>query len=164
MVYQGNDERTSDEDGARWEILAGLALGCVMSGFIPLINAELLVMAAAVAVPTAAMPMVVVAATAGQMLSKTLLFELARRAPRRLPQRARHRLDRAVARVQARGGTAGSLVFASAASGIPPFYGISLAGGALGMRIRTFLLTGTAGRGLRFAVIAWAAHSLGGAA
>jgi membrane protein YqaA with SNARE-associated domain len=145
-----------------WEILAGLALGCVMSGVVPLVNAELLVIAAAVAVPAPGLPLVVIVATAGQMLSKTMLFELARRAPRRLPERARGALDRAVDRVRERGGAAGTLVFASAASGIPPFYGVSLAGGALGMRVQTFLLTGTAGRGLRFAVLAWAAHAVGG--
>ncbi|NNF37102.1 MAG: hypothetical protein HKN71_00425 [Gemmatimonadetes bacterium] len=145
-----------------WEILAGLALGCVMSGVVPLVNAELLVAAAAVAVPAPVVPLVVMVATIGQMLSKTALFEVARRAPRHLPARARKALDRAVARVEARQGTAGSLVFASAATGLPPFYGVSLAGGALGMRIRTFLVTGTAGRALRFGVIAWAAHTIGG--
>ena len=144
------------------EMLVGLALGCLVSGVVPLVNAELLVIAAAVAAPTAVLPLVVIVATMGQMLSKAALFELARRAPRRLPERARTALDGAVERIRARGGAAGSLVFASAASGIPPFYGMSLAGGALGMRIQTFLLTGTAGRGLRFAVLAWAAHSVGG--
>ena len=144
------------------EMLVGLALGCLLSGVVPLVNAELLVIAAAVAVPTAALPLVVIVATTGQMLSKTALFELARRAPRRLPERARIALDGAVERIRGRGGAAGSLVFASAASGIPPFYGISLAGGALGIRLQTFLVTGTAGRGLRFAALAWAAHSVGG--
>ncbi len=145
-----------------WEILAGLALGCVISGVVPLVNAELLVVAAAIAVPTPAIPLVVMVATVGQMLTKTLLFEVARRAPARLPARARAALARAVDRVRSRQATAGSLVFASAASGIPPFYGVSLAGGALGIRIQTFLVTGTAGRALRFGAIAWAAHSVGG--
>lgn len=144
-----------------WEILAGLGVGCVVSGVVPLVNAELLVVAAAIAVPTPAIPLVVMVATFGQMLTKTLLFEIARRAPARLPARARAALDRAVDRVRDRQATAGSLVFASAASGIPPFYGVSLAGGALGIRMQTFLVTGAAGRALRFGVIAWAAHSVG---
>lgn len=144
-----------------WEILGSLLIGCVVSGVVPVVNAELLVVAAAVAVPAVGIPGVVLASTGGQMLGKTLLFGLARWAPGRLPARARRRLDRAVTSVSARGGAAGSLVFASAAVGFPPFYGVSLAGGALGMRTRTFLLTGTAGRALRFAAIAWAAHALG---
>lgn len=143
------------------EILGALLFGCVVSGVVPLVNAELLVVAAAVAVPPAALPLVVVASTVGQMVSKTLLFGLARWAPAKLPDRATARLDRAVEAVRERGGTAGTLLFASALVGLPPFYGLSLAAGVLGMPLPLFLATGTSGRALRFAGIAWSAHYLG---
>lgn len=146
------------------EILSALLIGCLLSGVIPLINAELLVAGAAVASPTAALPLVVAVATVGQMITKTGLFELARRAPGRLPTRARTALERGAAKLSSHQGAAGSLVFASAAAGIPPFYGVSLAGGALGMRTKTFVLTGTAGRALRFGALAWIAHAVGTAA
>lgn len=147
-----------------WEVLGSLLIGCVVSGVLPLVNAELLVVAAAVAVPAVGLPLVVAASTVGQMVSKAVLFVLARRAPQHLPARARRRLDRAVSAISHRGGAAGSLVFASAAAGFPPFYGVSLAGGALGMRTATFLLNGTAGRALRFGALAWVAHYVGAAA
>lgn len=144
-----------------WEILGGLFVGSVVSGVVPLVNAELLCVAAAVAVPVAGLPLVVAASTVGQMISKAVLFALARSAPSRLPKRAAARLDKAVDAVRSRGGAAASLVFVSALVGLPPFYGISLAAGALRMRLAWFLATGTAGRAIRFAILAWTAHALG---
>lgn len=62
------------------------------------------------------------------------------------------------------GATVGSLVFASAVTGVPPFYGVSLATGALGMRLRSFVLNGFGGRLVRFGAIAWAGNRFGDAA
>jgi membrane protein YqaA with SNARE-associated domain len=147
-----------------WEILGGLLVGTAVSGVLPLVNAEILIVAAAAAVPGAGVPLVVAVSTLGQMLTKTGLFALARWAPSRLPERAKKKLDRAATAVSERGGAAGSFVFMSAALGIPPFYGTSLACGALGMRLPTFVVTGTAGRAIRFGAFAWAGHRFGGSA
>ena len=106
-------------------------------------------------------PLVAAVSATGQMLTKTMLFGLARRAPGRLKGKARAALDRAAGAIAARGGAATSLIFASAVTGVPPFYGVSLAAGALGMRLRSFLVGGAAGRLLRFAAIAWAARLAG---
>jgi membrane protein YqaA with SNARE-associated domain len=144
-----------------WEILGGLLIGTAVSGIVPLINAELLVVAAAIAAPGVGVPLVVAVSTAGQMSTKTLLYSVARWAPGRLPPRARAVLDRASGAMAARGGAATSLVFASAAIGVPPFYGVSLAAGALKMRLQDFLVSGAVGRVIRFGAIAWAARSIG---
>ena len=144
-----------------WEILGGLLVGTVVSGVVPLVNAEILVAGAAVAAPAVGVPLVAVVSAFGQMISKTLLFSVARWAPGRLPKKARAALERASQAVERRGGTASSMVFASAAVGLPPFYGVSLAAGALGMRLRTFVVSGGIGRLLRFAALAWAARYVG---
>jgi membrane protein YqaA with SNARE-associated domain len=144
-----------------WEILAGLLVGTAVSGILPLVNAELLVVGAAVAAPEIGVPLVVVVSTAGQMSTKALLYGVARSAPGRLPPKARAVLDKASGALAARGGAASSLVFTSAAVGVPPFYGVSLAAGALGMRPRSFLVSGAVGRVVRFGVIAWAARWAG---
>jgi membrane protein YqaA with SNARE-associated domain len=144
-----------------WEILGGLLVGTAVSGILPLVNAELLVIGAAVAAPGVGVPLVVAVSTLGQMTTKTLLFGVARWAPARLPRRARAVLDRAADAVARRGGAASSLVFTSAAIGVPPFYGMSLAAGALGMRLRSFLLSGTMGRVVRFGALAWTARLVG---
>jgi membrane protein YqaA with SNARE-associated domain len=144
-----------------WEILGGLLVGTAVSGIVPFVNAELLVVVAAATVPVMAIPLVACASTLGQMSSKTSLFALARWAPSRLPARPRAALDRAAAVVSERNGAAGSLVFTSALTGLPPFYGVSLASGAVGMRLWSFVLCGSAGRLVRFSVLAWAGGHFG---
>ena len=89
---------------------------------------------------------------------------MARWAPSRLSPKAQDKLETASVALRERKGTAGSLVFASAVLGLPPFYAISLASGALGMGLRRFLAAGLAGRGLRFGVLAWAGHRWGSGA
>ena len=144
-----------------WEVLGGLLVGTAISGVLPLVNAELLVAGAAVAAPGIGVPIVAAVSATGQMISKTLLFAVARWAPARLPMRARSMLERASQSVARRGGTAGSLVFISAALGLPPFYGVSLASGALGMSLQRFVVSGGVGRLLRFGALAWAARHIG---
>lgn len=144
-----------------WEILAGLLLSTAVSGIVPLVNAEVLVVAAAVALPGVGLPLVALVSTAGQMTTKTTLFALARWAPKRLPSRAREAIQRCGGALDRRGGLAGSVIFTSAASGLPPFYGVSLASGALGMPLSLFVFVGPAGRFLRFFVLAWLGSQLG---
>lgn len=144
-----------------WEILGGLLIGTAVSGIVPLINAELLVVGAAIAAPGIGVPVLAAVSTAGQMSTKTVLYGVARWAPGWLPPRARAVLDRASGALAARGGTASSLVFASAAIGVPPFYGVSLAAGALKMRLQDFLVSGAVGRVVRFGALAWTARYVG---
>ena len=143
------------------EILGGLLIGTAVSGILPVLNAELLVIGVVVAAPEIGIPFIATVSATGQMVTKTALFSLARWAPHRLRGKAKVALDKATGAMGARKGAAGSLVFASALTGLPPFFGVSLAAGALGMRMRSFLATGGAGRLVRFAVIAWAARQVG---
>ncbi len=144
-----------------WETLTGLLVGTAISGILPLVNAELLVVAAAAAVPGLGVPLVTAVSTIGQMSTKTLLFALARWAPAKLPERARARVAKACEAASERGGAAGSMVFVSATLGFPPFYGVSLACGALHMPMLPFVLCGAAGRAARFGVLAWIGQKLG---
>ena len=104
-----------------FEILGGLLLATAISGIIPLINAEILVVAAAASAPTVGVPLIAAASTVGQMSTKTMLFIVARWAPSRLPRKAQRALAKVSRAVEARGGVAGSLVFMSAAVGLPPY-------------------------------------------
>lgn len=142
-----------------WTLLSGLFVGAAVSGVVPLVNAELLVAGAAVLVGAPALPLVALVVGAGQMLTKSLLYGLARWAPARLPGRARRRLDRAAANLTGRGRAVGTMILASALLGIPPFYGVSLAAGAVRVPVATYLVPGAAGRWVRFALLAWLAHA-----
>lgn len=144
-----------------WEILGGLLLASAVSGVLPLVSAELLVVTAAAALPAVGVPLVALTSTVGQMSTKFSLFALARWAPSRLPGKAQRALDRAARPLEARGGAVWSLVFSSAVTGIPPFYGVSLAAGALRVRTSGFLASGTLGRLLRFGALAWLGRTVG---
>jgi membrane protein YqaA with SNARE-associated domain len=94
------------------------------------------------------------AAALGQMAAKSVLY-LAGRGLLRLPLRARwaRRVAAATARLRdAPSGTA-TVVWASAFTGIPPFYAISVAAGALRVRFPFFLGAGLVGRFTRFALV-----------
>lgn len=143
------------------EILGGLLVASALSGIVPVINAELLVLVAAAAVPALGVPLVAVISTIGQMSTKFSLFAVARWAPSRLPKRARSALERASRPLEKRQGAVWSLLFTSATTGVPPFYGVSLAAGAIGVRTSSFLTSGTLGRLIRFGVLAWIGQSVG---
>ena len=147
-----------------FEILGGLAVATAVSGVVPLVNAELLVVGAAAALPAVGVPLVAVVSTVGQMVAKTSMFALARWAPTRLPEKARNALESSSRAIEQRSGAIRSLVFASAATGFPPFYGVSLASGALGMRLGHFVTSGFAGRLLRFGALAWLGRRFGAGA
>jgi membrane protein YqaA with SNARE-associated domain len=141
------------------ELLGGLFLSAAVSGVIPLVNAELLVVAAAAAAPAGTILILALTTTLGQMVTKTGLYGVARWAPSRLPAKGREAVERVSKGLAERQGAAGSTVFASAVLGIPPFYGVSLACGALRVRLRTFIIPGTVGRFVRFAALAWGGNS-----
>jgi membrane protein YqaA with SNARE-associated domain len=143
------------------DILAGLLVASAVSGVVPVVNAELLVVSAAVALPALGVPIVALVSTIGQMCTKTSLFAVARWAPSRLPTKGREAIDRMRSRLERREGGVGSLVLLSAATGIPPFYGVSLATGALGMRLSSFVLAGSLGRLVRFGVLAALGRKVG---
>lgn len=144
-----------------WEILGGLLVASAVSGVVPLVNAELLVVTAAAALPAVGVPLVALASTLGQMSAKFSLFAVARWAPSRLPEKAKGALERASSRLGKREGAVWSLVFTSAVTGFPPFYGISIAAGTLGVRPASFLASGGLGRLVRFAVLAWLGRHVG---
>lgn len=128
-------------------------LGCLVGSFVPLVNTELVVAGAAAAAPrTLLLPLVLIASTT-QMAAKAVLY-LAGGGLVRLPRR------RWNARVQdalekSRGmHTAGStFLFASALTGIPPFYVTSVACGAMRLPFARFMAIGLVGRTLRFTVV-----------
>jgi hypothetical protein len=129
-------------------VLLGALTGAVVSGVVPIVNAELLLLGLALASPDAA-PVLVLVVAAGQMIAKCALFLTGGRltAGALAPRLTRWGLDRGGRRAAA------PLVAASAALGLPPFYLVAVAGPSLGVRFRTFALVGLAGRLVRFAAV-----------
>lgn len=137
------------------------AMGLV-SGLVPALNTEAyLLMVAAVAPREAVLPAVAFV-TLGQMVAKGLLYLVGSGAvsSRLLGARAGRVAGMRQRLVRMRAG-ASALVFSSAATGIPPFYLVSLAAGSLRFSLARFLLVGGSGRLLRFAAIVAVPRLLG---
>ena len=144
-------------------LLSSAFVASVVSGFIPFVNAEVVVAGAAVAAPPGYMIPVIVVCSVGQMLAKVALNAGMRWLPERLPAKATERLDRASEKVKNLEQAGLTLVLISAVVGLPPFYLISLAAGAMKLSLTGFIVTGTVGRGVRFAIIAYGAVAAGDA-
>lgn len=128
-----------------------------LSGVVPVLNCEVYLVWLATNAPRELLWPLVVAATAGQMLAKCLLFWAGRGLLRFPLGRWRRAFEERLPSPAARNatGTVGqaALVFASAFAGFPPFYVLSAAAGALRWSFALFVLCGSAGRLARFSAV-----------
>jgi membrane protein YqaA with SNARE-associated domain len=134
-------------------LLFTTCLACIGGSIVPLINCELVVLAASAALPSSMVLPLIALASMSQMAGKAILY-YAGSGLLHLPQgRFRTNIDSAVARVQRQKGASGATIFASASTGLPPFYVLSIASGAIGVDFRQFMVLGLAGRTLRCAAL-----------
>jgi membrane protein YqaA with SNARE-associated domain len=141
------------ESGLPWMILSYFGLA-VTSAVCPWVNAEVIVLSIpAVAPSKAALVLLVLTATAGQMTGKCLLYWAGRKGNRVLPGRAGKALTTWRDRLEARPAKAVALVLISSVVGLPPFYLMTLLAGALRMNFLVYLTAGTTGRLVRFGVL-----------
>jgi len=133
--------------------VSSLAMG-VASGLVPALNTEAYLLALAALAPPQALPAAVIGVTAGQMAAKSLLYGVGSGAMSARPFRASEARIAALTKrlAELRVSTA-LVVFASAVTGVPPFYLVSVAAGSLRYSLARFLLVGGSGRLLRFAAV-----------
>ena len=137
-------------------VAVGYYGAAIVSAVAPWVNAEVLMLSA---IPYAgssrALVILVLAVSAGQMTGKAVTYWIARRSTRTRTPRVQAALDRWEARMRHRPRAALAITFASALVGIPPFFIVSMAAGALQVAFGRFLAVGAAGRLLHFAVVAF---------
>jgi uncharacterized membrane protein YdjX (TVP38/TMEM64 family) len=111
------------------------------------------------AIPVAAsrpwLAALVIAVSAGQMTGKALMFWVSRTSTRLRSPFVQAAIDRWRRRMERRPGSALAVTFVSALVGVPPFFIVSMAAGALGVAFPRFLAVGAAGRLAHFAVVAF---------
>jgi len=136
-------------------LYVGTFVVCFVAGLVPLVNAELYLIGVTTMVVSSPSPLpaVVLLAALGQMTAKVLLYYVAQGALELPGQRHRERIARARVRMAKWQDKPKWVLFVSALLGLPPFYLVSLAAGALRIGIRTFCVLGMIGRIVRFAVI-----------
>lgn len=146
-----------------WSLAGSSFLIGVGSGVVPLFSVEAYLVALAVLAPSGDLMAALLMTTAGHMVAKYVLF-LAGSGAVSLPfvEARTGRLRELRARLQERRAGPAAVVLASAATGLPPFYLVSLAAGSLRWPAGLFLLFGGGGRLLRFAALVVVARYLSG--
>lgn len=128
----------------------------VVSAVVPWVNAEVILLSL---VPLARsqtdLGILAVLATAGQMTGKGVLYWTTRRTISLGTSSGHEKLARWQTWLDGRGSRLVPLVFLSAAVGVPPFYIVTLAAGALRIRFAEFLAVGCTGRLVHFGCLAW---------
>ena len=104
-------------------------------------------------VPSPSLVPTVVCAASGQMTAKGILYLAGRGLLRLRGLNPKSRAAAAMASLTGAPGRASAIVLASSITGLPPFYGVSLAAGLMRFPLGRFLVVGMFGRLLRFAVI-----------
>jgi membrane protein YqaA with SNARE-associated domain len=138
----------------------GTFVACFVAGLVPFVNAEayLIWLVGFQLRDGAQLPGVVVAASAGMMVAKIILYYVGK-GMLELPRgRWKEKLEKARTRIEGWKKKPYLIYAVSSVLGIPPMYLTVLAAGAMKIRFMPFLLIGLAGRIVRFgaiAAIAW---------
>ena len=140
-----------------------------MSALVPLVNIEAYLGVRGSVAAVGAVWTLGLAAALGQMAGKVVWYYLGANAlswgwVRRKVEtpKAQARLEKWRTRTQTKPLVAGSLVFVSAFSGLPPFAIVAVLAGQLRMNLGLFFALGLVGRWLRFAAVLGGAEWLGG--
>jgi membrane protein YqaA with SNARE-associated domain len=127
---------------------------CLVGSIIPLVNTEVYLIAVSAVAPKEFVVPLVIAATLGQMLGKVAMYHAGRGMVRARSVKVRERVAEWRARLEKRPWLARGVLFSSATLGLPPLYIVTLTCGAIGMGLLSFVVIGSVGRLIHFAVVA----------
>lgn len=141
-----------------WVVVGYYALA-VCSAVLPWVNGELVMLSA---IPLAGSPLdlgaLVVVVTAGQMTGKAAMYWIGRRTARRPGSRLEQVVNRWCGRLSSYPASGLGVTFVSAIVGLPPFYVVAMAAGALNVAFGPFVAVGTLGRLIHFGAVAFVPH------
>jgi membrane protein YqaA with SNARE-associated domain len=150
------------------DVLSLLGVGFV-SALVPLVNIEAYLGVRGSVADVGGLWTLALAAALGQMAGKVIWYYLGANAlswgwvrKKVETPKAQARLETWRTRTQERPVITGALVFASAASGFPPFAIVAVLAGQLRMNLAVFFVLGLLGRWVRFAAVLGGAEWLSG--
>jgi membrane protein DedA with SNARE-associated domain len=122
---------------------------------VPLVNIEAYLLGVATLTRSQGWPVVLIT-TLGQMIAKVILYHGGRHGLRPMAGRFGGKLEKAESAFRRHPAGPDLVVFASAVTGLPPFYGVSVIAGMMRIPLARFLLISTPARFLRFALVFFA--------
>jgi membrane protein YqaA with SNARE-associated domain len=127
---------------------------CVVGSIIPLVNTEIYLVSVSALSPREFVFPLVMAATMGQMSGKVAMYYAGRGILKVRSEKVQAKVHAVREKMRARPRLAKFTLFSSATLGLPPLYVVSIACGTVGMGIVSFLVIGSIGRMIHFAVVA----------
>ncbi len=124
--------------------------GAVVSSLVPLVNAEAMVLAAALTVPSELALVIVLAVTLGQVAGKVVLYRGGWSIGNAVASGKSRRALAMARRLSGKQIRLGLTFFASASFGLPPLYVMAPVAGIARMPVPTFLALCFLGRFIRF--------------
>jgi membrane protein YqaA with SNARE-associated domain len=122
-------------------------------GLLPVSPTEpILIAIGSVAPPALRLPLILLA-TGTAMATKTVVYAVSRGVACAIPPRYAGRLEAVRARLTGRRWSRRCFIAVSSATGVPPFYLVTAASGSLRVPLGDFVLGGTSGHALRFALL-----------
>lgn len=134
-----------------WLAVVTLAVAAA-GGLLPFINVEAWLLGVSALCPGTTLVPMVLAASLGQVAAKILLYRAGGEV-RGWGARRDGRLAGAVHRLEGAATHGTAVVFASALTGVPPFYVVSVAAGVVRFHFPRFLALALVGRVLRFTAV-----------
>lgn len=139
-------------------LYTGAFLVCLISGIVPIINAEIfLIGAVALTSPThPEIAVIVLMGTIGQMLAKAVTYWAARGALDLSLQKYEQRIEQWRDKFARSEPGLSAFILVSSFTGLPPFFITSILAGVFKIPFMRFLVVGSVGRYARFGLVAWA--------
>ena len=134
-------------------IYAGTYIVCFISGFFPLVNAELFLVLISINITKAECIPIFILAALGQMTAKLLMFLGGKGVIRLSKKKFEDKINGIVLKMKKWEKKIDIFIFLSAFTGIPPFFVVSIVAGMGQTNILRFFISGLLGRTLRFALV-----------
>ena len=125
----------------------------LVSGIVPLVSAEVSIVVLGSVAPPPLLPVLLVVATLSHMAGKSLMYLVGRGAERWKYAPLQRQVAAARAKLEHRSALGGTIIFVSAAIGLPPFYLVTVTSGLVRYNFVHFFVLGFAGRLLRFGAL-----------
>jgi membrane protein YqaA with SNARE-associated domain len=139
-------------------LYGGTYVICLISGFIPLVNAELFLIWISLTISKAEYIPILLLATSGQMTAKALMFLSGRGVISLSKKRYEKKILKIEAKMKKWETKIDIFIFLSAFLGFPPFYIVSVLSGMTNVNFIRFCIAGLLGRALRFGLVMYVPH------
>jgi len=139
-------------------LYSGTYVVCLVSGFIPLVNAELFLIWISLSISKTEYIPILLLASSGQMTAKALMFLSGKGVINISKKRYENKIAQIEEKMKKWESKIYVFIFLSAFTGFPPFYVVAVLSGMTNVNFVRFCIAGMLGRTLRFGLALYFPH------